>query len=60
MLFYIYHKLKDYKIDTNGIKDYINTIISKKINILSDYFLYCNNCGTDPMLLKRVMNGKSL
>ena len=52
-MLYIYHKLKDCKIDTNGIKDYINTIISKKINILSDYFLYCNNCGTDSLLLKK-------
>ena len=60
MLCYIYHKLKDYKIDTNGIKDYINTIISKKINILSDYFLYCNNCGTDPMLLKKSYEWKKL
>ena len=60
MLCYIYHKLKDYKIDTNGIKDYINTIISKKINILSDYFFYCNNCGTDPMLLKKSYEWKKL
>ena len=31
MLCYIYHKLKDYKIDTNGTKDYINIIILKKL-----------------------------
>jgi len=60
MLCYIYHKLKDYTIDANGIKDYINTIISKKINVLSDYFLYCNNCGTDPMLLKKSYEWKKL
>ena len=60
MLCYVYSKLKDYTIDANGIKDYINTIISKKINILSDYFLYCNNCGTDPMLLKKSYEWRKL
>ena len=60
MLSFIYRKLKDYPIDSNGMKDYINTIIAKKINILSDYFLYCNNCGTDPMLLKKSIEWKKL
>jgi hypothetical protein len=60
MLSFIYRKLKDYTIDSNGMKDYINTNIAKKINILSDYFLYCNNCGTDPMLLKKSIEWKKL
>ena len=60
MLCYIYFKLKDYPIDSNGIKEYINTIVTKKINVISDYFLYCNNVGCDPMLTKKAYEWRKL
>ena len=60
MLCYIYFKLKDYPIDSNGIKEYINTILTKKINVISDYFLYCNNVGCDPMLTKKAYEWRKL
>ena len=60
MLSYIYRKLRNYPIDSNGMKDYIHTVIAKKINILTDYFLYCNQCGTDPMLLKKAYEWRKL
>ena len=60
VLSYAHSKLKDYSIDINGLKEYINIILNKKINILTDYFLYCNKSGNDPMLLKKVKEWKKL
>ena len=60
VLCYVHSKLKDYSIDSNGIKEYINTILTQKINVLTDYFLYCNKSGSDPMLLKKTNEWKKL
>ena len=60
VLCYAHSKLKDYSIDANGIKEYINTILTQKINVLTDYFLYCNKSGSDPMLLKKTNEWKKL
>ena len=60
LLSYIYSKLKEYSIDSKGIKEYIDIILIKKINILTDYFIYCGGCGADPMLLKKAYEWKKL
>ena len=60
ILCYVYGKLKEYPIDVNGIKEYIIEILTKKINILTDYFIYCNNLSNDPMLLKKVSEWRNL
>ena len=60
LLSYIYSKLKEYSIDSKGIKEYIDIILIKKINILTDYFIYCNKYGADPMLLKKAYEWKKL
>ena len=60
VLSYAYSKLSEYPIDPNGIKDYVNQIITKKINVLTDYFLYCNQCGNDPMLMKKTYEWRKL
>ena len=60
VLSYVHFKLKDYSIDSNGIKEYINKIIINKINILTDYFMYCNNCGVDPIFLKKAQEWRKL
>ena len=60
ILIYVHTKLKDFSIDSNGIKGYIEEIIINKINILTDYFIYCNNCGIDPIFLKKVQEWRKL
>ena len=60
ILCYVYSKFKDYSIDYNNMKEYINKIIIKKINVLTDYFLFCNTCHDDPSLLKKTYVWKKL
>ena len=60
VLSYVHFKLKDYAIDSNGIKEYINKIIINKINILTDYFMYCNNEGVDPIFQKKAHEWRKL
>ena len=60
VLSYIHGKLKDNPLDSKVIKEYIDIILIQKINILTDYFLYCNKNGSDPMLLKKAYEFKKL
>ena len=61
ILCYIYSKFTQFSMkESGGIKECIKKIIEKKIDVLTDYFFYCDENQIDPMKVKKTKVWKSL
>ena len=61
ILCYIYFKLTKYSMkESGGIKECIKNVIEKKIDVLADFFFYCEENQVDPMQVSKTEVWKSL
>ena len=61
ILCYIYSKLTKYSMkESGGIKECIRKIIEKKIDVLADFFFYCEENKLDPMQIEKTVVWKNL
>ena len=61
ILCYIYQKYIQFSMKgSSGKKECVKKIIEKNIDVLTDYFLYCQNNGLDPIQTKKTKVWKNL
>ena len=61
ILCYIYGKFTQFSMkESKGIKECILNIIEKNIDVLTDYFFYCEDNGLDPLQIQKTTVWKNL
>ena len=61
ILCFVYSKFTHYSIkESGGIKECIKNVIDKKIDVLTDFFFYCEQNKLDPIISKKTIIWKNL